>query len=146
MRLTDDQWQLIAPLFPPSSPMASSRGRSAAPDDRRALEGILWKLAANAPWRDLPSRYPSYQTCYRRYREWRRTGLLSRVLSTLLHDLSNRGGRDLLRALQDGSISLRLQNRRLVVACPEPLRGTWQLDTALIFLGIAEKKIPPPPA
>ena len=119
--------------------MARSRGRSEL-DERCILEAILYKLAVNVAWDDLPRRYPSPRTVYRRYRQWRSAGLLSRALSALMHDLSARGGRDILRALQDGSIQWCLQNRRLVVDCPEHLRGTWQLDTALIFLGLSENK------
>ena len=34
------------------------------------LNGILWILSTGAPWADLPDRYPSYQTCHRRFQQW----------------------------------------------------------------------------
>jgi transposase len=34
---------------------------------REVLDGVLWVLRTGAPWRDLPERYPSYQTCHRRF-------------------------------------------------------------------------------
>ena len=34
------------------------------------LNGILWVLRTGAPWHDLPERYPSYQTCHRRFQQW----------------------------------------------------------------------------
>ncbi|WP_448518267.1 transposase, partial [Rhodoflexus sp.] len=32
--------------------------------------GILWVLRTGAAWKDLPDRYPPYQTCHRRYQQW----------------------------------------------------------------------------
>ena len=34
------------------------------------LNGLLWILRTGAPWADLPDRYPSYQTCHRRFQQW----------------------------------------------------------------------------
>jgi len=43
-------------------------------DDRRMLNGLLWKLATGVPWRDLPERYGPWQTLYTRFRRWTRAG------------------------------------------------------------------------
>lgn len=137
IHLADEQWRFLAPLLPPLYSGAHSRSDHII-DNRCILEAILYKLAANAPWHDLPPGHLSYQTIYRTYHHWRRTGILSRVLSALLHDLSNRGGGDILLALQEGSIRRSFQNHRLIVDCPEHLRDTWQLNTALIFLSLSE--------
>ncbi|MCW5206216.1 transposase, partial [Desulfobulbus sp. F5] len=34
-----------------------------------------------APWKDLPDRYPPYQTCHRRFQHWRKAGGYFVVLS-----------------------------------------------------------------
>ncbi len=34
-----------------------------------------------APWRDLPSRYGPWQTCYDRFVRWRRDGIWDRLLA-----------------------------------------------------------------
>jgi transposase len=39
-------------------------------DHRTVLNGMLWKLATGAPWRDLPERYGNWKTLYERYRRW----------------------------------------------------------------------------
>lgn len=31
------------------------------------LDGILWVVRTGVPWKDLPTRYPPYQTCHRRF-------------------------------------------------------------------------------
>lgn len=50
--LTDEQWQILRPLFPPPPP-AGSPGCPPA-DPRAVLEGILWKLITSSPWHQLP--------------------------------------------------------------------------------------------
>ena len=70
--LTDEQWAEIKPLINPTG-SAATRGRPPI-DERLVLDAILWKLASNKPWYDLPVsqgsvQFPSRQTCYRRYRQ-----------------------------------------------------------------------------
>lgn len=36
-------------------------------DDRRVLNGIFWVLQSGAPWRDLPTSFGPYTTCYNRF-------------------------------------------------------------------------------
>ena len=81
VRLTPQQWRDVQPLLPPQPP-PTSRGRPSA-DYRSVVEAILWKLTNDRPWYDLPASYPSYSTCYRYYRQWKRDGLLPRLLTSL---------------------------------------------------------------
>ncbi len=74
--LSDTAWVAIAPLLPPGG----RRGRPWA-NHRKVINGILWKLRTGAPWRDLPDRYGSWQTCYDRFVRWRRDGTWERLLS-----------------------------------------------------------------
>jgi transposase len=50
-------------------------------DHRKVINGILWKLRTGAPWRDLPSCYSPWQTCYDRFGHWRRDGTWDRLLA-----------------------------------------------------------------
>jgi transposase len=51
------------------------------------LNGILWKLATGAPWRDLPERYGNWKTVYERYRRWAADGTFDRILTHVqVHD------------------------------------------------------------
>ena len=75
MDLTDDQWTLIGPLIKEPERRADGKGRPRiAP--RPIMDGILWVLRTGAPWADLRDRYPSYQTCHRRFAQWTRDGTL----------------------------------------------------------------------
>src|SRR5436190_22816723 len=94
MDLTDTQWATLAPLLPTPRVRRDRRGRPWR-DPRDVLNGILWILRTGAPWKDLPERYPSYQTCHRRFQRWVRAGTLRRVLKTLAADLHARCGLDL---------------------------------------------------
>jgi transposase len=74
--------------------------------DRRAvLNGILWVLRTGAPWADVPERYPSYQTCHRRFQQWVRSGIMRGVLEALAGDLQIRGQLDVREAFIDSSFA-----------------------------------------
>jgi transposase len=47
------------------------------------LNGILWVLRTGAPWADVPERYPSFQTCHRRFQQWVRSGVMKGILEAL---------------------------------------------------------------
>ncbi|NML32257.1 transposase [Paraburkholderia antibiotica] len=81
--ITDEQWQRVAPLLPELWPRAELRGRPLA-NTRAVLNGVLWVMYSGATWSSMPRRYPSYQTCHRRFRLWYETGALKRVIEQLL--------------------------------------------------------------
>ncbi len=77
-RLTDEQWALIADLFP------APRWTGRPPRDRRAIvDGILWNLRTGSPWRDLPEDFGSWQTVWRLFDQWNQDGTLDSVLNRL---------------------------------------------------------------
>ena len=75
--LTDAEWARLAPLLPPRK--AGKRRK----DDRLVINGILWKLATGAPWRDVPERYGPWQSVYTRCRRWRRAGVWDGMLAAV---------------------------------------------------------------
>ena len=66
MDLTDKQWEEIKGYLPKEEFREGGRGRPRQ-DARSVLNGVLWILRTGAPWKDLPDRYPPYQTCHRRF-------------------------------------------------------------------------------
>lgn len=102
--LTDTQWEILDELIP--EPPRREDGRGRPWKDRRAvLNGILWILRTGAPWADVPERYPSYQTCHRRFQQWVRSGVMRGVLEALALDLKTRGALDVKEAFIDGSFA-----------------------------------------
>jgi transposase len=69
------------------------------------MNGVLWVLRTGAPWHELPSRYPPYQTCHRRFQLWQRSGRLDRLLQRLVEDLRDRGKIDLSEAFVDATFA-----------------------------------------
>jgi len=61
--------------------------------------------ATGAPWADGPDRYPSYQTCHRRFQQWVRSGVMRGVLEALAADPKIRGALDVEEAFIDGSFA-----------------------------------------
>ena len=67
------------------------------------LEGIIWVLTSGARWKDLPERYPSPATCWRRLREWSDDGRFLAAWEKLLGKLDRLKGINWEEAIGDGS-------------------------------------------
>ena len=134
MDLTDSQWEVIKPLVPEHARRPDGRGRPRA-DDRQVLNGIFWIMRTGAAWQDLPNRYPSGSTCYRRFHEWCQAGVFERILEALAQDLEERGRLNLSECFIDGTF-VPAKKGVLLSARPSAARGprSWQLQTALVFL------------
>lgn len=76
--LTDDEWELIADVFP--EPAATGRPRR---DPRTVLDGILWVLRTGSPWRDAPEEFGPWKTCWRMFDQWNADGTLAEILHRL---------------------------------------------------------------
>jgi transposase len=77
-RLTDEQWECIADVFPPPA----QTGRP--PKDRRnVMDGILWILRTGAPWRDLPEEFGPWSTVWDLFDKWNADGTLDEILRRL---------------------------------------------------------------
>lgn len=131
--LADEQWAVIAPLFPELAIREDGRGRPPT-DTRAVMNGVLWILRTGAPWRDLPGRFPPYQTCHRRFKEWVRAGVFRQVLETLAEDLRSRGKLDLSECFIDAAF---IAAKKGAAAWAPPsaakVRSSWQWQTALVF-------------
>ena len=75
--LTDLEWSVIEPLLP-----TKVRGVPRV-DDRRVINGILWRFRTGSPWADIPERYGPYTTCYNRFVRWRKAGVWDRLLGSV---------------------------------------------------------------
>ena len=75
--LTDQAWTIIEPLLP-NKPRGVPRV-----DDRRVLNGILWRFRTGSPWAEIPERYGPSTTCYNRFVRWRKAGVWDRLLAAV---------------------------------------------------------------
>jgi transposase len=72
--ITDEQWALIEGLLP-------TRGRRAK--NRLFVDAVLWMAKTGAPWRDLPERFGPWNSVFRRFSRWSKSGIWSRVAQAL---------------------------------------------------------------
>lgn len=74
--LNDREWRAIQPLLP------KSRGIKRV-DDRRVLNGILWRLRTGRSWAAIPARYAPPTTCQARFVRWRDAGVWARIVAAM---------------------------------------------------------------
>jgi transposase len=99
VEITDEYWRRLEPLLPPPR---RGRGRPRA-DDRKTLNGILYVLRTGCRWGDVPRKYGSPTTCWRRLRAWEENGIWERIWRLLLARLDEQGKLHWARAFLDGS-------------------------------------------
>ncbi len=75
--LSDEEWAIIQSLLP-NKPRGVPRV-----DDRRVINGILWRFRTGAPWRDVPERYGPRTTLYNRFVRWRAAGVWDSLLAAV---------------------------------------------------------------
>ena len=78
--LTDGQWARIQPLLP------SSDGRRGRPfrDDRRVVEGIIYRYRCGIAWRDLPAVFGPWQTVWTWHRRLATEGTWDSIVQSLI--------------------------------------------------------------
>lgn len=79
--LSDEQWERIEPLLP------SNEGRKGHPfrDNRRIVEGIIYRSRTGISWRDLPrDQFGPWQTVWKRHYLYARLGVWDRVHAALM--------------------------------------------------------------
>ena len=78
--LTDQEWEVIAPLLPPEN-----TGKPGRPpkNNRPMLNAMIWLARSGAPWRDLPERYGPWESVYSRFRKWIDDGILDNLFHVL---------------------------------------------------------------
>ena len=52
-------------------------------DDRRVINGILWRFRIGSSWQDVPERYGPCTTLYNRFCRWRASCVWDRLLDAV---------------------------------------------------------------
>lgn len=76
--LTNAEWERLEPLLP-SGGMRGGRWN----DHRLVINGVLYRARTGLPWRDLPERFGSWVTVYKRHRRWSADGTWERLLAAV---------------------------------------------------------------
>ena len=101
--VSDEQWTLLEPILR-SKRRPDGKGRPPK-DPRTVLNGVLWILGTGAQWREMPPKYPPYQTCHRRFQQWVRSGALAKALRMLARRLRAEGRLNLEEAFIDATFA-----------------------------------------
>ena len=101
--LSEEQWLVVEPVLR-GARRADNRGRPWH-DTRSVLNGVFWVLGTGAQWRELPEKYPPFQTCHRRFQQWVRSGKLVEALRLLARHLHERGKLNLDEAFVDATFA-----------------------------------------
>lgn len=92
--VSDGLWQRLEVHLPGK---ASDSGVTAR-DNRLFLEAVFWRVRTGSPWRDLPSTFGNWNSQFRRFRRWAKTGVFENLFRAMSDDP------DLEYALIDGTI------------------------------------------
>lgn len=139
--LTDRQWKLVEPFIPKVA--CSPLGGRPRADDRACLEGILWVLRSGARWKDLPERFPSPSTCWRRLNEWVDAGVLIEIWHSFLDALDEQGLLDWEEVFVDGSFAPAKKGAPMLEKPnAERVRSGWWWRMAREFLWHAVPRLP----
>jgi transposase len=131
--LKDEQWKKLEPMLPNTVP--GKKGGRPWQDNRLVLEGILWVLQSGARWRDLPERYPSPATCWRRLRLWEDLGIWLDIWRALLAELDEKQYLNWEETFADGSFAPAKKGGSVSVKpSAAKVRSGWWWSTAKVFL------------
>ncbi|MGU7779827.1 transposase [Burkholderia sp. PU8-34] len=122
--LTDNEWRRVAPLLPEMQPRTELRGRPLA-NTRAVMNGVLWVIYSGATWSAMPRRYPSYQTCHRRFKVWHETGTLMQVMRTLYGDAGMNLCNTLATRMRTHTQSKAAEARGAALPAHPATRGTY---------------------
>ena len=140
-RLTDEQWNKIAPHIPKFR--RSRKGGRKPIEARCVFEGILWVLRSGARWKDLPQEYPSASTCWRRLRDWEEQDVWLTLWRAFLGELDQKGQLVWAETFADGSFAP-AKKGGAASARPnaERVRSGWWWSTAKVFLSETTWTVP----
>lgn len=84
--LTDSQWALIEPLFPPP-------GGKSKWEKRELVDAVLYLVENGCKWRNLPHDFPPYTTVSNFYHAAVKSGLWEKLLTALAAQTREQAGR-----------------------------------------------------
>jgi transposase len=102
-------------------------------DQRILINGILWKFRCNQPWRAIPSRYGSHESCYQHYKTWQSSDLLKQIFAALMRDLQTRGRFNFAHALSSGMLRVLKKGGKVTYYILPEYAEDWRVSTSLLF-------------
>lgn len=76
--LTDKEWEIIEPLLP-----KKKRTKPPTWSKRDIVDGVFYQLKNGCNWCDLPQDLPPYSTVFWHYKQWRKQGIIEKIMVVL---------------------------------------------------------------
>ncbi len=80
--ITDGIWEQVEPHLCGKSTDCGVTGK----DNRLFLEAVLWRVRTGTPWRDLPAEFGNWNSVFKRFRRWAKSGVFDRIFEALSSD------------------------------------------------------------
>ncbi|GAB3374406.1 IS5 family transposase [Azotobacter armeniacus] len=77
--LTDERWSKLEKVL-------LQQAIYQKPDLRMTVEGMLYRMRAGCPWRDLPSAFGGWNSVYKRFNAWSSAGKWLKVFQALIEE------------------------------------------------------------
>jgi len=87
--LTQPEWRVLKGLLPVEQPLG--KRRRPPQDNRNVINGILRRLRTGAPWRDVPEKCGPWNSIYRRFLRWSKSGVWESVATALAETMAESG-------------------------------------------------------
>jgi len=91
-RVPDELWAKIEPILAQYDP-PKRLGRKRI-DQRRALDGIIYRLRSGVQWNELPKEFGDDSSVHRTFQRWVRLGIFDHLWAALIADCEELGGVD----------------------------------------------------
>ena len=91
-RVPDELWTMIEPILTEHDP-AKDTGRKRI-DQRRALDGIIYRLRSGVQWNQLPKEFGDDSSVHRTFQRWVELQVLDHIWAVLVADCDTLGGVD----------------------------------------------------
>ena len=87
--LTDVEWEIIDFMLP----LEKQRGKKRQVDFRQVVNAIFYRADNGIKWRAMPVNFPTWQTVYRYYCKWVKSGLWESINALLVEQVRTESGR-----------------------------------------------------
>jgi putative transposase len=91
-RVSDELWAKVEPILIRQDP-PRRMGRKRI-DQRRALNGIIYRLRSGVQWNELPKEFGDDSSVHRTFQRWIRLKVFDAIWATLVTDCEELGGVD----------------------------------------------------
>ena len=88
----DDLWDRLTPVLDELDP--PHRGHRPRADQRKALDGIIYRLRTGCQWNALPAQFGDDSTVHRTLQRWVDRGVFDRIWAILVERCDELGGVD----------------------------------------------------